>query len=168
MTELIGERLRRTDPSEVPALAAEIADAVFVAASYVADGGSQATALLLNRLEQGHDRMIESLSGGGERTSANLAHALVVGPLKHIGASDDVAEAERLGNAGEHAVAVLSEVAERLDRENLRANIRLQFAAVAGAAGEAGAQVLTRPSEDPDAFVRAKAAQHARGDESED
>ena len=140
LTELIGERLRRTDPSEVPALAAEIADAVFVAAPYVADGGSQATALLLNRLEQGHDRIIESLSGGGERTPANLAHALVVGPLKHIGASDDVAEAERLANAGEHAaaVAVLSEVAERLDRENLRfaaENLRELAAAHLAASG---------------------------------
>jgi HEAT repeat protein len=48
-------------------------------------------------------------------------------------------------------------------------NVRLQLGAVAGAAGKSGQTLLMRFADnDPDSFVRAKSAQRARGEGSED
>lgn len=160
LTALISERLVRTDPPDRAALAAEIADAVFEAAPAAADGGNQALAMMLVRIEQGQGSLMEaiekaSLSGppaptdGGPADGPNLAQALVVGPVKAVGAVDAVADAERLAEGGDQLAAgrALIDVSRRLAERDLTyaaENLRERAAAhlAAGGAIDDAAAVL--------------------------
>jgi tetratricopeptide (TPR) repeat protein len=151
LAALVSERLVRTDDAERPALAAEFADAVFVAAPIAADGGSQALAMVLARIEQGQGSLLEAIEGPAGPTSTNLAQALVIGPLRTVQATEEVAEAERLSEAGEYlaAGAALLAVVRRLDEEDLTFaadNLRQRAAAhlAAGGAVDDAAELLLR------------------------
>ena len=115
---LIEPRLVRTPAPERAELAREVARACFDAAPFVAEGGSEATALILNRLEPGVQELVRAIREDKSEgaPSANLAAALVLGPLRHIGAEQDVEQAEAAAEAGDHARAAegLLAVADRL------------------------------------------------------
>lgn len=123
LSRLVVPRLVRTPEAERGPLAREIAEAAFAAAPYVAEGGSQAIALLLNRLEPGQQKILAAVRGQQpDRESAvNLAAALVVGPLRHLGAEDDVREAEQAVEAGDRTggAETLLGVADRLETAGL-------------------------------------------------
>lgn len=123
LAALIVPRLVRTAQPEREELGREIAEAAFAAAPYVAEGGSQATALLLNRLEPGQQELLQAMRGHAPSSGeeVNLAAALVVGPLRHIHAAEEVRAAEQAAEAGDHAKAAgaLVVVADRLGSAGL-------------------------------------------------
>lgn len=118
LAALIEPRLVRTPERDRGQLANEIALAAFDAAPFVAEGGSEATALLLNRLEPRLRELLEAIRAPSATSGegANLAAALVLGPLRHIGAEQEAQEAEEAAEAGDHARAAhgLLAVADRL------------------------------------------------------
>jgi hypothetical protein len=77
----------------------------------------------LDLLRTGQDRIFEELREGHavDRGQSNLARALVLGPLRRIGAVDDVQAAERVDGDGDPARAadMLLSVAVRLDDAGL-------------------------------------------------
>ena len=99
------------------AVAEQVAGFVFAAVPYAAEGGSQAHALVLSRLEQGQQSILDALSDGQDDAAPDLARALVIGPLRYAGGVEDVAEADRRAAAGDDAGAagLLLLVAQRLD-----------------------------------------------------
>lgn len=121
LIELIAGHLVRTPEPDRLALAAKIAGAAVKAAPMTVEGGGESFQLLANRVDAGFRRLRDATSRGESPRPGDLAHALVVGPLSHIGATDDVEAAENLvteGNALAAAEKLLA-VALRLDQNQL-------------------------------------------------
>ena len=82
---------------------------------------------LLDSFEGGERRIIDAIRAGADdrRAPTDLAHALLVGPLRHVGASEEVERAHKLAERGElvPAAEMYLEIANRLDE------LKLQFAA---------------------------------------
>jgi tetratricopeptide (TPR) repeat protein len=121
LIELIVPHLVRTDEPDRLALATKIADAAVRAAPLAVEGGGESTQLLANRIDAGFHRLMDATIGSESPPPGDLAHALVAGPLSHIGATADVEAAESLVAEGEPLAAAgkLLEVARRLDQKQL-------------------------------------------------
>jgi hypothetical protein len=145
LSTLIGPCLVQTPELDKAALAQRIALTAVVAAPKVV--GDAATQLIVNRFEEGQQRIIEAILPASEDAKTHgLAAALLVGPLRHVDAVDDVKAAEELAGAGEAAAAAqkLLTVVERLDGQGLSVaseTITQRAAALLAASGERPAAV---------------------------
>jgi hypothetical protein len=139
LAALIEPHLVRTPEQDRAELAARIATAALSAAPFAV--GDEATALLLNRLEAGQRRMAEAIGLSSTKQTAGLAAALVVGPLRHVGAVEELAAAEQLAEEGAavKAADAILQIVARLDREGLRSaseTLRERAAILLASAGE--------------------------------
>jgi hypothetical protein len=160
LAALIEPRLVRTPEPERAALAARIANAAVRAAPLTV--GGEDTLLLVNRLESGQQRIAEALDASNSESTPGLAAALIVGPLRHVGAVEELTAAERRAESGEPAEAAgeMLVIVERLQRDGLRSaaeTLGERAATLLASAGEQG-----RAVEILIAVVRARVARGER------
>ncbi|MGO9490381.1 MAG: hypothetical protein ACLQBB_15320 [Solirubrobacteraceae bacterium] len=160
LAALIEPRLVRTSEPERAALAARIANAAVRAAPLTV--GGEDTLLLVNRLESGQQRIAEALGASDSKSTPGLAAALIVGPLRHVAAVQELTAAERRAESGEPAEAAgeMLAIVERLQREGLRSaaeTLGERAATLLASAGERG-----RAVEVLIAIVRARVARGER------
>lgn len=143
LATLVAPYLVRTLEPDKAALAQRIALTAVVAAPKVV--GDAATQLIVNRFEEGQQRIIEAIRPASENAETQgLATALLVGPLRHVDAAGDVKAAEELAGAGDAAGAAqkLLTVVERLAGQGLSVaseTITQRAAALLAASGERAA-----------------------------
>jgi tetratricopeptide (TPR) repeat protein len=145
LATLIAPCLVQTPEPDKAALAQRIALTAVVATPKLV--GDAATQLIVNRFEEGQQRIIEAIRPASEGAETHgLAAALLVGPLRHVDAVDDVKAAEELAGAGDAAAAAqrLLRVVERLDGQRLSVaseTITQRAAALLAASGDRAAAV---------------------------
>lgn len=140
---IIEARLVRTPPAEVADLAHRIAEASLRVAPLVVEGGGEATQLVTGRLDGTERRILRAIESLADETDEppDLARALLVGPLRHIGGVEELEAAERQADEGDQVVAAerIIDVARQLDAQRLRAaaeTLRERAAVLLAAAGE--------------------------------
>lgn len=123
LAALIAPHLLRTPPESVEDLAHRMAEAALKVAPRIVEGGGEATQLLAGRLDGTEGRILRAIENlaADQDAPSDLAGALVVGPLVHIGAIGEVEAAERRAAEGEQILAAeqLLGVVEQLEAQRL-------------------------------------------------